>query len=310
VDADRGTCSFLEINARLQVEHPVTEMVTGVDIVREQLRIAGGHGLSVDQDAVRLGGHALEVRINAERPELGFLPSPGLITVWTPPIGSDVRVDTAVFAGWTVPAHYDSLLAKVIARAEGRAGAIARARQETVADRAIGELGPLRYLVCNAANGTFGTLDELTAETWDYTMAAHARALLLLTQRAAASMRENGGGSIVAISSLGARRVYDAYAAFGAAKAAIESLVRYLAVELGPHGIRANCVVGGVVVTDLFRAIPDWESIAAASAGRAPLRTVLDPEDVAEAVTFLLSDAARRVTGQTFTVDAGFTLPG
>jgi enoyl-[acyl-carrier protein] reductase III len=191
---------------------------------------------------------------------------------------------------------------------QGDAGSAAD--METVVGRAVGELGPLRYLVCNAANGTFGTLDELTTETWDYTMAAHARALLLLAQGAAASMRENGGGSIVAISSLGASRVYDAYAAFGAAKAAIESLVRYLAVELGPHGIRANCVVGGVVVTDLFRAIPDWESIAAASAGRAPLRTVLDPEDVAEAVTFLLSDAARRVTGQTLTVDAGFTLPG
>jgi enoyl-[acyl-carrier protein] reductase III len=179
-----------------------------------------------------------------------------------------------------------------------------------LADRAIEELGPLRYLVCNAANGTFATVDDLTAEDWDYTMAAHARALLLLAQRASLSMRENGGGAIVAVSSLGARRVYDAYAAFGTAKAAIETLVRYLAVELGPHGIRTNCVAGGVVLTDLFRAIPEWESIAAASAERSPLRSVLDPEDVAEAVTFLLSDAARRITGQTLVVDAGFTLPG
>ena len=179
-----------------------------------------------------------------------------------------------------------------------------------LADRAIEELGPLRYLVCNAANGTFATVDDLTAEDWDYTMAAHARALLLLAQRASLSMRANGGGAIVAISSLGARRVYDAYASFGTAKAAIETLVRYLAVELGPHGIRTNCVAGGVVVTDLFRAIPEWESIAAASAERAPLRTVLDPEDIAEAVTFLLSDAASRITGQTLVVDAGFTLPG
>jgi enoyl-[acyl-carrier protein] reductase III len=180
-----------------------------------------------------------------------------------------------------------------------------------VVDRAVEELGPLRYLVCNAANGTFGTLDELTAETWDHTMAAHARALLLLSQRASASMRAaGGGGAIVAISSLGARRVYDAYAAFGTAKAAMESLVRYLAVELGPHGITANCVVGGVVVTDLFRAIPDWEALAAASAERAPLRTVLDPEDVAAAVAFLLSGDARRITGQSLIVDAGFTLPG
>jgi enoyl-[acyl-carrier-protein] reductase (NADH) len=141
-------------------------------------------------------------------------------------------------------------------------------------------------------------------------MAAHSRALLVLAQGASASMRAGGGGAIVAISSLGVRRVYDAYAAFGSAKAALEALVRYLAVELGPHGITANSVVGGVVVTDLFKAIPDWQSIAAASAERAPLRTVLDPEDVASAVAFLLSDEARRITGQSLVVDAGFTLPG
>lgn len=179
-----------------------------------------------------------------------------------------------------------------------------------VADAAVAELGPLRYLVSNAANGAFAGVGDLSVEDWDYTMAAHARALLVLAQRASAAMRENGGGAIVAISSLGARRVYDAYAAFGTAKAAIEALVRYLAVELGPDGIRTNCVAGGVVLTDLFRAIPDWRSIAEASAQRSPLRTVVDPEDVAAAVTFLLSDAAARVTGQTLVVDAGFTLPG
>lgn len=179
-----------------------------------------------------------------------------------------------------------------------------------VVDGAIAELGPLRYLVCNAANGTFAPVADMTVADWDYTMAAHARALLLLSQRVAPSMREAGGGAIVAISSLGARRVYDAYAAFGTAKAAIEVLVRYLAVELGPDGIRTNCVAGGVVLTDLFKAIPDWEGIAAASAERAPLRTVLDPEDIAQAAVFLLSDAAAKVTGQTLVVDAGFTLPG
>jgi enoyl-[acyl-carrier protein] reductase III len=180
----------------------------------------------------------------------------------------------------------------------------------TLVEGAVEALGPLRYLVCNAANGTFGTLDQLTAEAWDHTMAAHSRALLMLAKATSSSMRENGGGAIVAISSLGVRRVYDAYSAFGSAKAAQEALVRYLAVELGPHGIRANSVVGGVVVTDLFRAIPEWEAIAAASAERSPLRTVLDPEDVAAAVAFLLSDQAQRITGQSLIVDAGFTLPG
>jgi enoyl-[acyl-carrier-protein] reductase (NADH) len=140
-------------------------------------------------------------------------------------------------------------------------------------------------------------------------MAAHARALLVLSQRTAPALADNDG-AIVAISSLGARRVYDGYAAFGTAKAAIETLVRYLAVELGPSGTRVNCIAGGVVLTDLFRQIPDWESIVAGSAERTPLGTVLDPEDIAEAVVFLLSPGARRITGQTLVVDAGFTLRG
>jgi enoyl-[acyl-carrier protein] reductase III len=178
-----------------------------------------------------------------------------------------------------------------------------------LADRAIEELGGLTYLVANAANGHFGMLDELTSEQWDYTMAAHARSLLILSQRTRPALKESGG-AIVAISSLGARRVYDAYSAFGTAKAAIESLVRYLAVELGPDGIRVNCVAGGVVITDLFKAIPDWETLAKQSAERTPLATVLDPEDIAEAVAFMLSDGARRITGQTLVVDAGFTLHG
>jgi acetyl-CoA carboxylase biotin carboxylase subunit len=128
VDADRGTAGFLEINARLQVEHPVTEMVTGVDVVRQQLRIAGGDGLSVAQDDVRLVGHAIEVRVNAESPERGFLPSPGTVHRWAAPVGTDVRVDTACFPGWTVSPYYDSLLAKVIGRGLDRAAAIDRTR--------------------------------------------------------------------------------------------------------------------------------------------------------------------------------------
>jgi acetyl-CoA carboxylase biotin carboxylase subunit len=126
VDAERNTYAFLEINARLQVEHPVTELVTGIDIVREQLRIAGGAPLSFGQGDVVPTGHAIEVRINAERPEGGFLPAPGLVTRWVAPIGTDVRVDTACYPGWRIPPHYDSLLAKVIAHGADREAALAR----------------------------------------------------------------------------------------------------------------------------------------------------------------------------------------
>jgi len=129
VDPDRGSAGFLEINARLQVEHPVSEMVTGVDVVREQLRIAGGQGLSVSQDEVEVRGHAIEVRINAESPERDFAPSPGTVTQWVAPVGTDVRVDTACFPGWTIVPHYDSLLAKLIAHGPDREAALARSRQ-------------------------------------------------------------------------------------------------------------------------------------------------------------------------------------
>jgi acetyl-CoA carboxylase biotin carboxylase subunit len=134
VDPDRGSAGFLEINARLQVEHPVSEMVTGVDIVREQLRIAGGEGLSVTQDEIEISGHAVEVRINAESPQRDFAPSPGRLEQWVEPVGTDVRVDTACFPGWTIPPHYDSLLAKLIVGGPDREAALARTR------RALGHL--------------------------------------------------------------------------------------------------------------------------------------------------------------------------
>lgn len=129
VDPDRGTAGFLEINARLQVEHPVSEMVTGVDIVREQLRIAGGEGLSVSQDEIEIKGHAVEVRINAESPQRDFAPSPGHLEQWVEPVGTDVRVDTACFPGWTIPPHYDSLLAKLIVGGPDRETALERTRR-------------------------------------------------------------------------------------------------------------------------------------------------------------------------------------
>lgn len=124
VDTERGDFVFLEVNARVQVEHPVTEMVTGVDIVREQLRIAAGEPLSLRQEEVTITGHAVECRINAEDPAAGFMPSPGTLTRWAPPAASAIRVDSHCRPGYTVTPYYDSLLAKAIATAADRAAAL------------------------------------------------------------------------------------------------------------------------------------------------------------------------------------------
>jgi acetyl-CoA carboxylase, biotin carboxylase subunit len=138
-----GTCEFLvdgqkrfyfiEVNARIQVEHPVTELVTGIDLVREQIRIAAGEPLRFNQDQVEHRGVAIECRINAEDPAEGFRPCPGLITRWQPPGGPGVRLDTHVVPGYRVPPNYDSLLAKLIVHQPTRAEAIACMR------RALGE---------------------------------------------------------------------------------------------------------------------------------------------------------------------------
>jgi acetyl-CoA carboxylase biotin carboxylase subunit len=124
---------FIELNARLQVEHPVSELVTGVDIVRQQLRVAAGEALELTGRAARRG-HAIEIRINAEDPLRDFAPAPGVVSTFRPPLGPGVRVDTFVRDGETVPPFYDSLLAKLVVWAEDRPAAIARAL------RALGEL--------------------------------------------------------------------------------------------------------------------------------------------------------------------------
>ena len=123
-----GEAYFMEMNTRVQVEHPVTEMVTGLDLVAEQILIAGGARLRVQAHRVAPRGHSIECRINAEDP-VTFAPSPGRVTEYLPPGGLGVRVDSGIYAGWTVPPHYDSLLAKVIVHATDRAGAIARMRR-------------------------------------------------------------------------------------------------------------------------------------------------------------------------------------
>jgi acetyl-CoA carboxylase, biotin carboxylase subunit len=129
VDAERGAFYFLEMNARIQVEHPVTEAISGLDLVAEQIAVAEGRPLRREQDEVTLAGHAIECRINAEDPGDGFRPSPGTVTRAVFPAGPGIRVDTHVQAGSSVPPGYDSLLAKVIASGRDRAEALARLRR-------------------------------------------------------------------------------------------------------------------------------------------------------------------------------------
>ncbi|HQT85766.1 MAG: acetyl-CoA carboxylase biotin carboxylase subunit [Acidiphilium sp. 37-64-53] len=156
-----GQFAFIEMNTRLQVEHPVTEMVTGVDLVREQIRIAFGEPLGYDQSDVKVSGHAIECRITAEDPET-FAPSPGTVTMFHAPGGLGVRLDSALYAGYRVPSHYDSLVAKLIVHGRSRPEAIARMRRalEEFAIAGIKTTIPLHLRI----------LDDAGFQSGDYTI--------------------------------------------------------------------------------------------------------------------------------------------
>lgn len=124
-----GNFYFMEMNTRVQVEHPVTEMVTGIDIIKEQIRIAAGEKLGYSQEDVKINGHAIEVRINAENPSRGFSPSPGQVTFYCPPGGPGVRVDSHVYNGYVIPPNYDSMVGKLIVHGKDRDEAICRMRR-------------------------------------------------------------------------------------------------------------------------------------------------------------------------------------
>ncbi len=128
LDTD-GSFYFMEMNTRIQVEHPVTEMCSSWDLVKEQIRIAAGEKMSIPRGGLQLRGHAIECRVNAEDPARNFQPCPGLVTTFHPPGGPGVRVDTHIYAGYTVPPYYDSLIAKVIVKGNDRAEALARMHQ-------------------------------------------------------------------------------------------------------------------------------------------------------------------------------------
>ena len=176
-------------------------------------------------------------------------------------------------------------------------------RPEVVAE--LASHGPYRVVVHNAATGVVRAALETEDKHWDWTLNANARALLSLARACVPSM--GGGSSIVAISSLGSQRVLDNYVLIGTSKAALESVVRYLAVELAPRGIRANGVSAGVVETGALEHFPNKEEMLR-SVERTPAGRLAEPDDVAAAVSFLCSDDASMIRGQTIVVDGGFSL--
>ena len=170
----------------------------------------------------------------------------------------------------------------------------------------VAALGPLDVFVHNAATGVIRPALETEDKHWDWTLNANARALLGLTRVAAPSMP--AGSSIVAISSLGSVRVLENYSLVGTSKAALEALVRYLAVELAPRGIRVNAVSAGVVETGALHHFPNREEMLASGAGN-PAGRLVTPDDVAGLVSFLCSPDAEMIRGQTVVVDGGWSLP-
>ena len=172
--------------------------------------------------------------------------------------------------------------------------------------RGVAELGPLDALIHSAATGVIRPALEIEKKHWDWTLDANAYALLALAKAAAPQMQP--GSSIVGISSLGSTRVLENYVVVGTSKAALESLVRYLAVELAPQEIRVNAVSAGVVETEALDHFPNREQMIHAGKSRTPAGRLVEPDDVAGAVAFLCSDDAKMVCGHTLIIDGGYSL--
>ena len=175
-------------------------------------------------------------------------------------------------------------------------------------DEVGGIFGGLDILVSNAASGVFRDAGALTAKHWDWMMHTHPRAFLLCAQAAVPLMRGRRG-RIVAVSSIGSQRTIPNYAGMGAAKAALESLTRYLAVEYAPLGVAVNAVSGGAVSTTSWTEMPEADAALADIARRTPAGRVATPEDIAAAVLFLCSPDADMIRGQVLVVDGGYSLP-
>lgn len=168
--------------------------------------------------------------------------------------------------------------------------------------------GRLDVFINNAASGVQRPLMEIEENHWDWTIDINAKAYLFAAQEAAKLMEENGGGSIVALSSLGSIRALPNYVVVGVSKASVEAITRYLAVELAPKGIVVNAVSGGAVDTDALTHFPNREELLVAARKRNPAGRIVEPEDLAETAYFLCTPAASMIRGQTIIVDGGLSL--
>jgi enoyl-[acyl-carrier protein] reductase III len=234
-----------------------------------------------------------------------------LVTGGTRGIGKEIALRFASVADRTVLGYLRNDDAAEAAAEEIRTAGSepVLVRGNIASGRVIGEFashGPYDVIVHNAATGVIRAALETEDKHWDWTLAANARALLSLARACAPDMKP--GSSIVAISSLGSIRVLEDYLLVGTSKAALESVVRYLAVELAPRGIRVNAVSAGVVETEALDYFPNREQMLLAARERTPAGRMVEPADVAGAVEFLCSPDAEMVRGQTLIVDGGYSL--
>jgi len=196
----------------------------------------------------------------------------------------------------------------------GRRGVAIRSRIDSaerctaLVDQAAEALGGLDVLISNAASGVIRPAMDVTEKHWDWTLNTNARAIVFLAQAAVPHMQARGGGAIVGMSSLGSFRVLENYTLVGVSKAALEAAIRYLAVELAPLGIRVNGVSGAVVETGALEHFPNREAMLRDGRERTPAGRMLDPQDLANAVAWLVGDESAMVIGQTLIVDGGFSL--
>jgi enoyl-[acyl-carrier protein] reductase III len=180
---------------------------------------------------------------------------------------------------------------------------------EAMFDQVRSEFGRCDILVGNAASGVIRPITQVEDKHWDWTLDINARSILRCARQAAPLMEDQDWGRIIGVTSFGSTRVFSEYGVIGISKAAIEALIRYLAVELAPKGITANAVSPGIVETDALKFFPiDVEDTLQAAASRTPARRVTTPEDVAKVVAFLCSDDAAMIIGQTIVVDGGWSL--